>query len=247
MPVQDDARERELVRVFNLAWDPEHQRHGVDALLKDIEVDGKRYEFEVEVKSSTKYSISTARDFGMEHIKRWRKMLFVFGFYSTSKGRQPELDRALCLTPVDLEPWLAEKEAQIAIDYRLATRAPLKLALDDLFAVIGEKSAYTLEEARRLHKSQWTALEYEAAIDTEENGVPLISQSKMLEILKLRAQYIAERGSTVNNTHIGKLYIKQFLGTDREVTENAWAASIRAVAERFIREFPGHPAAIQVR
>ena len=33
MSVQDDERERELVRVFNLAWDPAHQRAGVDAML----------------------------------------------------------------------------------------------------------------------------------------------------------------------------------------------------------------------
>src|SRR4051794_30305612 len=106
MTVQDDERERELVRMFNLDWDPEHQRHGVDALLKDIVVGGRTYQFEVEVKSSTDYSIGTARDFGMEHIKRWRSMLFVFGFYSKTKGR-PELQQALCLTPMDMEQWIA--------------------------------------------------------------------------------------------------------------------------------------------
>ena len=50
MPVQDDERERELVRMFNLDWDPAHQRGGVDATL-DIDVDGRSCRFEVEVKS----------------------------------------------------------------------------------------------------------------------------------------------------------------------------------------------------
>ena len=52
MPVQDDERERELVRMFNLDWDPAHQRAGVDAVL-DVDVDGQSFRFEVEVKSST--------------------------------------------------------------------------------------------------------------------------------------------------------------------------------------------------
>ena len=52
MTVQDDERERELVRLFNLRWDPAHQRAGVDALL-DVTVDGVAHTVEVEVKSTT--------------------------------------------------------------------------------------------------------------------------------------------------------------------------------------------------
>lgn len=245
MTVQDDERERELVRMFNLDWDPEHQRHGVDALLTGIEVGGRKYRFEVEVKSSTDYSIGTARDFGMDHIRRWRTMLFVFGFYSKVRGR-PELQKTLCLTPMDMEQWIAEKEAQILIDFRLAACAPRRLDLDDLFMVVGEKAAYTLEDARKLHKQQWTASQYEEAVDAEENGMPRFSPAKMLDILKLRAQYIAERGSTVNNPHVSKTYLRQFFGTDREVLNNAWAESIRNLARTFVASFPEHPAAIEV-
>ncbi|WP_119964059.1 hypothetical protein [Simplicispira lacusdiani] len=246
MTVQDDERERELVRMFNLDWDPEHQRHGVDALLRNIEVDGRRYQFEVEVKSSTDFSIGTARDFGMEHIRRWRSMLFVLGFYSKVRGR-PELQKALCLTPMDMEPWIAEKEAQILIDFRLAARAPLKLELDDLFAVVGEQVTYSIGDAKKLHKLQWSALQYEEAADMMVDGTPRISPTGMLKILRLRAQYIAERGSTVNNPHVSKTFVRQFFGTDREVVGNAWAESIRNVAKTFIREHPEHPAAVLVQ
>ena len=76
MPVQDDERERELVRMFNLNWDPAHQRAGVDAVL-DMEVNGQRVRFDVEVKSSTGTTVSTARDVGMDHIKKWRRMIFL--------------------------------------------------------------------------------------------------------------------------------------------------------------------------
>lgn len=241
MTVQDDARERELVRMFNLHWDPEHQRHGVDAVLKNIEVEGKLCEFEVEVKSSTDFSVGTARDFGMDHIRRWRKMFFVFGFYSKNRG-SPELQRSLCLNPMDMEPWIAEKEAQILIDFRLAARAPRALDLADLFAVMGEQQSYSVEDARRLHKLQWTAQQYEQAIDMEVDGVPKISPAGMLNILKLRIRYIAERGSTVNNPHLSKTFIRTFLGTDREVSNGAWAEGIRRLAKDFVMKHPDHPA-----
>ena len=115
MSVQDDERERELVRMFNLDWDPAHQRAGVDAVL-DVDVDGQRFRFEVEVKSTTGSTVSTARDVGMDHIQKWRRKLFVLGFYS-KEPRRPELQRCLCLTPGDMESWIASIEAKILIDF----------------------------------------------------------------------------------------------------------------------------------
>ena len=246
MTVQDDERERELSALFGLDWDAAHERHGVDALLTDIVVDDKTYQFEVEVKSSTDFDIGTARDFGMAHIERWRKMLFVFGFYSKVRGR-PELQRCLCLTPVDMEPWLARKEAQMLIDFKLSARVPRNLQLEDLFAVCGEQPTYSIEDAKNLHKQQYTAAQYGAVTDVFEDGAPRISQAKMLEILKERARYIAERGSTVNNPHINKTFLRAFLDTNREVVGRTnCGPHIRKLAEAFIRQFSGHPAAIVV-
>lgn len=245
MTVQDDARERELSALFGLDWDAAHERHGVDALLTDVVVDERTYQFEVEVKSSTDLDIGTARDFGMAHINRWRKMFFVFGFYSKTRGR-PELQRSLCLTPVDMEPWLARKEAQMLIDFKLASRVPRNLELLDLFTVCGENETYSVEEAKGLHKQQYTAAQYAAAADTVVDGKPRLSQARMLEILKERARYIAERGSTVNNPHINKTFLLPFLGTDREVVGRTnCAARIRTLAEAFVREHPDHPAAVR--
>lgn len=246
MTVQDDERERELSALFGLDWDPAHERHGVDAVLTDIEVDGQRYQFEVEVKSSTDSDIGTARDFGMAHIERWRKMLFVFGFYSKVRGR-PELQRCLCLTPVDMEPWLARKEAQMQIDFKLAARVSGNLDLEDLFAVCGEQPTYSLEDAKKLHKQQYSAAQYVAASDVVVDGKNRISRQRMLEILKERARYIAERGSTINNPHITKTYLQSFSGTDREILSRpACGPRIRTLAEQFVRQHPDHPAAILV-
>lgn len=245
MPVQDDERERELVRMFNLVWDPAHQRAGLDAELF-LDIGNHRVRFEVEVKSTTGDTVSTARDVGMEHIKRWRRMMFVIGFYSR-EARRPELQKCLCLTPIDMEPWIASIESKILIDFKLADRAARRLELDDLFEVCGEQPTYSIQDAKRLHKSQWTSVQYEGALDTQDNsGKPRISQAKMLEILQLRSKYIAERGATLNNPHVTKTHLRPFFGTDREVTGNAWASSIRALATSFAEEHPHHPAIARV-
>ena len=240
MPVQDDERERELVRAFGLDWNRDHQRAGIDALLH-IEVGSRSFQFEVEVKSSTGATVSTARDVGMEHIQKWRRKLFVIGFYSRSAGR-PELQRSLCLTPIDMEPWIASIESKIAIDFALASRASRKLELDDLFEVCGHKSAYSIEDAKCLHKLQWTSQQYNDALDITEDGKRRISPSRMLDILRLRSQYIAERGATLNNPHVTKVHLDTFIGTNRDVKAPDWAASIRQIARDFITTFPDHPA-----
>ncbi len=243
MTVQDDERERELVRAFGLIWNRDHQRAGVDALL-NVELDGRICEFEVEVKSSTGTTVSTARDVGMAHIERWRRKLFVIGFYSRRSGR-PELLRCLCLTPLDMEPWIASIESKIAIDFALASRASRKLELDDLFDVCGRQTTYGAADAKRLHKLQWTTQQYADALDTTENGKPRISQHQMLEILRLRSKYIAQRGATLNNPHVTKTHLDTFAGTNREVQAPNWAASIRAIAKEFARAHPDHPAVLR--
>jgi hypothetical protein len=244
MPVQDDERERELVRMFNLKWDPAHQRAGVDALL-EVDLTDRTYRFEVEVKSSTGHTVSTARDVGMDHIQKWRRKLFVIGFY-TKEARRPELVRCLCLTPLDMEPWIATVEAKILIDFKLALRASRKLELDDLFEVCGKQASYSLADAKRLHKQQWTSDQYMAAADTSVDGKPCISQRGMLQILQLRSQYIAERGATLNNPHVTKAHLDQFIGTGREVSGPNWAASVRKIAIDFLTMNPEHPAVIAI-
>jgi hypothetical protein len=242
MPVQDDERERELVRMFNLEWDPAHQRAGVDAVL-DIDVDGRPYRLEVEVKSSTGASVSTARDVGMEHIQKWRRKLFIIGFYSR-EARRPELLHCLCLTPLDMEPWIAAVEAKILIDFKLALLASRRLMLSDLFDVCGEKQTYSLEDAKRLHKQQWTVEQYADALDTIVGREQRISQAKMLTVLQLRAKYIAERGATLNNPHVTKAHLDGFAGTNRLVKAPNWAAGVRQIAGDFVKAHPAHPAAM---
>lgn len=231
MPVQDDERERELVRLFNLKWDPAHQRAGVDALL-ELQFEGGKRELEVEVKSTTGDTVSTARDVGMTHIEKWKHKFFIIGFY-TKDQRRPELKRSLCLTPSDMAPWIASIESKILADFKLAKLASKRLVLADLHEVCGAKDTYSLADARNLHKQQWTSAQYESVQDVEVDGVRRISKANMLKLLQLRAAYIAERGATLNNPHITKAHLDQFLGTNREANTDQ-AARIRSIALEYL-------------
>ena len=244
MPVQDDERERELVRLFNLDWDPGHQRGGVDATLT-LQTAEVTCRFDIEVKSTTKETVATARDVGMDHIRRWRTMFFVIGFYSR-EARRPELLHSLCLTPIDMEPWIRSVEKKIQIDFRLAERASRRLTLDDLFEVCGQQESYSVQDAKQLHKQQWSAAQYQAAADVIVDGKRRLSAAKMLEILQLRAKYIAERGATLNNPHVPVTHLRPFLRTDSLVPTNQCASRIREIAAKFVREHPQHPSILRI-
>jgi len=185
--------------------------------------------------------VSTARDVGLDHIKKWREKFWIIGFYKV-RGRGPELQYSLCLTPSDLAPWIASLEAKIKPDFELAERASQLLTVDDLYTICGNKTAYDVLDAKLLHKNQWSAKEYLDARDitvrTAAGTAKMISPARMLEILRLRARYIAERGATLNNPHISKRFLDTF--ATAQVTSNQ-AATIRTVAQTYILSTPKHP------
>ncbi len=76
MTVQDDSRENELIQLFNLERPVNLTRSGTDAILS---LNSLKIPFEL--KSTTKTSVTTVRDFGPEHIKKWRGKHWLFGFY----------------------------------------------------------------------------------------------------------------------------------------------------------------------
>ena len=237
MTVQDDTRERELCRLFNLQWSREHQRDGTDASFK-VEVNGKTIEIPVEVKSTTGDTVSTARDVGMSHISKWRSHFWIIGFYT--KTRDPDLIRTLCLTPADIEPWVASIEEKILPDFSLANRAARRLKMEDLFEICGEKEYYSIEDAKKLHKQQWSKAQYQASLDIEINGTKAISKEGMLSVLKLRSSYISQRGATLNNPHVTSNFLKSFIDTDRSINED-WALKLRQVAKEYLIGNPDHP------
>ena len=96
----------------------------------------------------------------------------------------------------------------------IGERAAAKLEMDDLHVICGEKSAYTLEDAKSLYKRQWTEDRYASKMDLSGGYSP----PRMLEILRLRAQYLSDRGSTLNNPHIPKRFFLTFADRAIRVT-----------------------------
>jgi len=67
MAVQDDLRERILADLFNLTR--QESRIGIDALDENDNM--------YELKSTTRSQVSTARDLGPNHIKKWKQRYWI--------------------------------------------------------------------------------------------------------------------------------------------------------------------------
>ncbi|MGH8910625.1 MAG: hypothetical protein ACRD0K_30060 [Egibacteraceae bacterium] len=206
MTVQDDAREFELVRLFNLTVPGERKRSDLDAMLR---ADGLEIPFEL--KSTTGGSISTVRDFGPDHIAKWKNLHWIFGFYS--RGGTPLL-HCHYASPARMAPWIEQMERYIRPDIILANHAPELVTESMLLRIFGDRTAFTLDDAKRIQKKQYDAAQYRERMDLP-NGY---SQQRMLEMLQDRCRYVIRRGSTLNNPHIPQSY---FAGWERIVENHA--------------------------
>ena len=193
MTVQDDARENQLIKLFQLEQPPNRRRNDTDALLN---YKGKTFYFEL--KSTTKNSVITVRDFGIEHIKKWQNKHCIIGFYD----QETNLKYCHYASPKEMSKWIKEKEQYIAGDFKLAQLVPNLINLQVMYNIVGEKQYYTIQDAKKIQKRQYTLEEYHQLMD-RENGY---SPQRMLQIIRDRCEYIMRRGSTLNNPHIPASY-----------------------------------------
>lgn len=214
MSFQDDVRENEMIELFDLVKDQTEGRSGVDAFL---EIDGKTLAFEL--KTTSRGSVTTVRDFGLDHIRKWEGKHWLIGFFV---GGDIHYKYG---SPSMMKPWIDSKHEYILPDYKISGLASSYLGEKDLFEICGEKEIYTFEDAKKLHKRQYSAEKYRSLMDLN-NGY---SKEVMLDILKDRAKYIALRGSTLNNPHIPSTY---FRGWER-ITENH-AAHFRRLVRQYL-------------
>jgi len=211
---QDDTREMEIIRLFELVKDKDEGRSGVDAFL---EIGETRIPFEL--KTTSKGIVSTVRDFGPDHIQKWRNLHWLFGFFT---------DNAVIYkygSPTMMQPWIAEKEQYISTDFQLANLLPEKLTLTDLHQICGQKAVYTSEDARAIQKNQYNKKHYLALQDVKDGYSP----TRMLEIVSDRAKYLIDRGSTLNNPHIPARYFDGW----EEITQNH-ARRLRELVEAYL-------------
>lgn len=67
-----------MLNLFNLTVPPDRTRSGLDAIL-DLDDGSEPIPFEL--KSTTSKSVATVRDFGPDHIVKWRHLHWLFAFY----------------------------------------------------------------------------------------------------------------------------------------------------------------------
>jgi hypothetical protein len=188
-----------MVQRFNLTVPDDRMRADIDAHLL---IEGVTLNFEL--KSTTSGSVSTVRDFGPDHIKKWRDGLhWIFGFYNRDGTR---LDHCVYASPLDMEPWIAEKERYVLPDVMLASSAPKLIGRGDVVAILGERNVYSQADARWLMKKQWNVQQYREYQDLPTG----YSLERMTEILQERCRYVILRGATLNNPHIEASFFANF-------------------------------------
>ena len=101
-----------------------------------------------------------------------------------------------------------------------------RLTLEDLYKVLGEKEHYTIQEAKILHKKQLTEIQYKELQDKDK----FYSPHAMLKIFKLRARYLIERGSTLNNPHIPGSYFESWATIDNNHAEKLKELVLQSIA-----------------
>ena len=220
MPVQDDAREIELVRLFNLRALPGRSRSDDDAWLR---FQGQQIPFEL--KSTTSGSVSTVRDFGPEHIRKWEGKHWLFGFYDKNGTT---LKYCCYASPARMRPWIQKMEAYVRPDAILAETVPSLITEDLLVRILGDKPFYSKDEARSIAKNQYTEAVYSERIDLPDRKA--YSRGRMLEILRERCRYVLLRGATLNNPHIPSDY---FSNWDRISEDHA--ITLRRMVAEFLR------------
>lgn len=200
---QDDVRELEMIHLFNLTVPDGRKRADVDAYL---EIGGRSLPFEL--KSTTGQTISTVRDFGPDHIRKWRDGLhWLFAFYDGTKLRH-----CVYASPADMEIWILKQEKYIAPDIALAEGASALVTPDMALSLLGAKDVYTVDDAKFIMKQQWTTEEYLRRQDVEGG----YSLDAITDVLRERCRYVILRGSTLNNPHIDKGFFSTFELIDRE-------------------------------
>lgn len=223
MAVQDDARELQMVALFNLVVPEDRGRSDIDAYL-EWEPTSTLLPFEL--KSTTKSSISTVRDFGPEHIAKWRKLHWLFAFYERD-GKK--LRYTYYASPADMATWIEAKEAYVRPDLILAEAAPTLVTDEMLSQILGHTNDFSVDQAKLIMKKQWNAAQYRDRADLP-NG--RYSRDQMRELLQERLGYVIRRGATLNNPHIPESYFveQKLLRIERDQ-----AATLRGLVSEYLR------------
>ena len=192
---QDDKRESYMRTLFNLTKDKDEGRCGIDAFLN---VKGKKIPFEL--KSTSKDSVTTVRDFSHNHIEKWQDKHWLIGFFKNGS------EHYKYASPKMMKPWIAEKQKIIETDMVLGQLLSDACTIDVLHGIFNPKPSYSINDAKTLLKRQYTEKQYKDAQDLEDG----YSSDSMMGFVQDRLKYLIHRGSSLNNPHIPASYFDTF-------------------------------------
>lgn len=234
MAAQDDARERQMLSLFNLERPPGHQRGGIDAVLelegRDVPsgLHGEMVPFELKSATKGRADFSTGRDIGLHTINRWRGLHWLFAVYDSPSDEHPS--RCYYGSPERMAAMFDVMAAYIEHDVKLGELVPELITLDTTREVLGERERFDPSLAKRLMKNQYSAAQYRTALDMfDPDGY---SPAAMHTMLRDRCRYLIARGGTRNNPHFPASYfaswtpiVRNHAATLRELTIEALTGS----------------------
>ena len=180
---QDDKREQEQLRIFGLRQDPDSSREDNDAILDLSGFESQR----IELKTTTKTSLTTARDFGVSHIQNWRGKHILASFYDGS-GR--EIRWSLLIPSHFLNRWLDSQRDYVELDLRIIESVESSISEEFLNqlrnSVFPGQERYTLNELKKLLKNQISKEDLLAFLD---NAQAYASPESMNRAVKERLRY----------------------------------------------------------
>lgn len=124
--------------------------------------------------------------------------------------------------------WIADKQQYVLPDEILAQRVPQRITDADLTEVMGESAVFSISDARRIMKRQWSATQYRERADLPGQRY---SRKALLEVLRERCGYVIRRGATLNNPHIAESYLIE-QGLQPITTEHA--ARLRELVREYL-------------
>lgn len=200
--IQDDKREIELIKLFNLLQRKKRKRSDEDAYLK---INGKKIIFEL--KSTTVGRVSTASPLTLKHIRKWRKYHWIIGIYDK------KTEKIKCCyygSPDDMKAWLDYMEDDINRGLVSSRYLVKKIEMDLVYEIFDKKEFYTIKDAKYVFKNLYTIKQYKKLIDYKTGFSP----KRMLKMLKRHNMYYLRKGSWINNPKIPKKYYEKWIKID---------------------------------
>lgn len=196
--IQDDKRENELVRLFNLHQSENRKRSDIDATLK---INGEQINFEL--KSTTVGSVSTASPLTIGHLKKWKTFHWIIGVYDK---KTEKLKYCYYGSPKDMRSWITFMENDIERGLSISKMLVDRIDLPMLHTVFGKKEFYSYKEAKFVFKNLYSKRQYLLRMDCKGG----YSEKAMLAMFKDHNWHYLERGSWLNNPKIPKRIYKHW-------------------------------------